>query len=188
MTLPGFGFGDAAMLPLRQRLRRQGFETFKWALGVNRGNVPQLIPRVCERVLTKAEQIGEPLALVGWSLGGYIAREVAREHPSAVSRVVTLASPIRGGPKYTAVAPLYRIRGFDLDAIEQAINTRDATPLSVPVSCLYSRNDGVVDWRAVIDPDNPRARNIEVDCSHMAMGFDPDVLDTVVAELCRDER
>lgn len=184
MTLPGFGFGDAAMLPLRQRLRRQGFKPFKWTLGVNRGNVPQLIPLACERVLALAKQTDAPLALVGWSLGGYIAREVARECPEAVSRIVTLASPIRGGPKYTAVAGIYRRRGIDLDDIEQAIRDRETEPLRVPVSCIFSRNDGVVDWRAVVDFDNPLARHLEVTCSHMAMGFDPEVLDRVVEELC----
>lgn len=183
MTLPGFGSGDAAMLPLRRRLRRHGFRTFKWQLGLNRGNVPELIPLASERVAQLVAQQGEPVALVGWSLGGYIAREVARENPTLVSQVITLASPIIGGPKYTAVAGFYRQQGIDVDAIEAAVREREQVAIEVPITCVFSRNDGVVDWRAVIDHNNPSTENIEVTCTHLAMGFDPDVLDIVVATL-----
>jgi pimeloyl-ACP methyl ester carboxylesterase len=183
MTLPGFGAGDASMAVIRQRLRRQGFRPYKWELGINRGNVPSLLGKATERVLELAERSGQPLGLVGWSLGGYIAREIARNIPDAVKHVVTLGSPIIGGPKYTTVAPYYQSRGVDLDQIEAVVAARASAPLSVPVTCVFSRRDGVVDWRAAIDRNNPLTTNIEVDCSHLAMGFDPAVLDLIPAAL-----
>lgn len=183
LTLPGFGSGDGAMLTVRRRLRLAGFKTHKWGLGFNRGNVPELLPRVVDRVTEIYETTGQPVRMVGWSLGGYLAREAAREVPDKVAHIVTLASPIRGGPKYTVTADYYRRQGADLDELETIIADRDSRPLRVPVTCVYSKADGIVDWRAVIDDSNPHATNVEVGCSHLAMGFDPDILHIMTSSL-----
>lgn len=183
LTLPGFGSGDAAMLGVRQQLKRAGFDTYRWQLGFNLGDVPNMLPRVVERIETVYRRTQQPVRLVGWSLGGFLAREAAREVPELVAHIVTLASPIRGGPKYTITANWYRRQGVDVDAIEAAVAERANHPLPVPVSCVYSKADGVVDWRAVVDFDNPKAANFEVDCSHLAMGIDPRVLAIVTDEL-----
>ena len=87
------------------------------------------------------------MVLVGWSLGGFIAREYAREHPQHVRQVITLGSPVIGGPRYTATARWYASQGFDLDELEQAVAARYANPLTVPITAIYSRRDGVVAWR-----------------------------------------
>jgi pimeloyl-ACP methyl ester carboxylesterase len=179
MTLPGVGFGDEAMILVRHHLRKLGFETHRWQLGLNLGSVPRTIPKVAERVRELRDQTGQPVALVGWSLGGYLAREVARESPQDVSHVVTLGTPIRGGPKYTVFSKLYALGGMDLDAIEAMIEARESTPIQVPISCLYSKNDGVADWRAVVDFASPRVERIEVDATHSAMSFDPIVLNHI---------
>jgi pimeloyl-ACP methyl ester carboxylesterase len=124
--------------------------------------------------------------LVGWSLGGYIAREYAREHPDEIRKVVTLGSPVVGGPRYTATAGWYRSQGHDLDEIERTIAERYATPLRVPVTAIYSRRDGVVAWRACIDKWSPRVRHIEVSETHVGLGFAPRVLAIVADEVERD--
>jgi pimeloyl-ACP methyl ester carboxylesterase len=87
-------------------------------------------------------RLGAPVRLIGWSLGGYLAREVAREHPHAVQQVITLGSPVIGGPKYTAVAGAYRRRGVDLDAIEAEVAVRNELPLDTPITAIYSQSDG----------------------------------------------
>jgi pimeloyl-ACP methyl ester carboxylesterase len=123
--------------------------------------------------------------LVGWSLGGYIAREYAREHAGQVRKIVTLGSPVIGGPRYTATAARYRAQGHDLDEIERAIANRYATPLDVPVAAIYSKRDGVVAWRACIDQWSPNVRHVEVDETHLGLVLSPRVLSIVADEVER---
>lgn len=177
MTLPGIGFGDEAMYLMRRHLRKLGFTAYGWNLGTALGSVPDMIPKVAQRVRQLNEATGGPIALVGWSLGGYLAREVARENPELVAQIVTLASPIRGGPKYTAFSAFYARAGMDIDATADIIDSREVVPIDLPITCIYSKNDGVVDWRAVADFWNPQVTCIEVDATHSAMGFDPIVLE-----------
>jgi len=175
LVLPGFGASDGSTALLRGYLRWLGHRARGWGLGVNRGDVPALVPRVIERVEGLSRRRGGPLALVGWSLGGVLAREAARERPELVSRVVTLGSPVVGGPKYTAVADFYRRQGVDLDAIEAEVAARNATPIQVPVLAIYSRRDNVVSWQACIDEHSPGVEHVEVAATHLGLGFSPDV-------------
>ena len=116
MVVPGFGFGDLAMTALRRQLRKAGFTDLKWGLGTNKGDVPSLLPRLIDQLERAVAAHEQPIRLVGWSLGGYLAREAARERPDLVNQVITLGSPIKGGPKYTAAASAYKWLGWDLDA------------------------------------------------------------------------
>lgn len=175
LVLPGFGASDGSTAPLRGYLRWLGHRPLGWGLGVNRGDVPALIPRVIGRAEALAELRGGPVPLVGWSLGGVLAREAARERPDLVSRVVTLGSPVVGGPKYTTVAGFYRRRGIDLDAIEAEVAARNARPIEVPVLAIYSRRDGVVSWQACIDEHSPDVEHVEVTASHIGLGFSAEV-------------
>jgi pimeloyl-ACP methyl ester carboxylesterase len=183
MVVPGFGTGDGSTLLLRWYLRALGYRVHGWGLGRNRGDVPELIPMVAERTLRIAQESSGQVRLVGWSLGGYLAREVAREHPEAVARVVTFGAPVIGGPKYTAVADFYLRRGVDLDAIEAAVAARERVPIRVPVTAIYSRSDGIVSWQACLDHSNPNVEHIEVDTTHLGLGLSPDVYRIVARRL-----
>lgn len=179
LVLPGFAADNFSTLALRRYLTWLGHDARGWQRGRNGGDVPELIEGVGQEVGTLAASRG-PVALVGWSLGGYLAREIARDRPDAVRRVITLGSPVVGGPKYTAVAPLYQLRGADLDAIEAEVAARTERPLQVPVTALWSRNDGVVAWEACLDPSGD-TEEIEVRTTHLGMGFSAEVY-RVVAE------
>jgi len=183
MVLPGYAAGDASTLVLRQYLRFLGYGVRGWGLGVNSGDVGALLPRVLRRVDRLASASGEAVRLIGWSLGGVLARETAREAPGIVRRVITLGSPIVGGPKYTAVAVFYRSQGVDLDAIEAAIEARDATPIRVPITAIHSRADGVVAWQACIDRRSPDVENLEVSATHLGLGFAADVYRLIAERL-----
>lgn len=185
-VLPGFGADDLSTLVLRRHLAHCGFKPEGWHLGRNSGDVVGAVIRFTERLSHRVAAAGRPYALVGWSLGGYIAREVARNRPDLVERVVTMGTPVRGGPKYTVFAPVYRARGFDLDRIESRIAARAAVPLKVPVTALYSRRDGVVGWQACLSPEEPMVRHEEITASHCGMGFAPDVLARVAAILAEE--
>ena len=186
ILLPGFGAGPRSMRVMESFLRRRGHRARDWGLGQNTGDARQLRARLKHVVEESIGTHGEPVVLVGWSLGGYIAREYAREHPDEIRKVVTLGSPVVGGPRYTATAGWYRSQGHDLDEIERTIAERYATPLRVPVTAIYSRRDGVVAWRACIDNWSPRVRHIEVSETHVGLGFAPRVLAIVADEVERD--
>jgi len=183
LVVPGFATDDRWTSTLCAFLRDIGYRAHGWGLGRNHGNVGKLIPHVIERVAELSTAHGTPIGLVGWSLGGYLAREVARERTDLVDRVVTLGAPVIGGPKYTASARYYRRKGYDVDAIEQHVEERDAKPIETPVVALYSRSDGVVAWRACIDDKSPRVEHHEVFSSHLGLIFSPVVYRRVAALL-----
>ncbi|MGB5694827.1 MAG: alpha/beta fold hydrolase [Polyangiales bacterium] len=183
-VFPGFAAGDLSTFVLRRYLQSAGYRVHRWRLGVNRGNVPALVPKLVSRIESLVERYQEPVALVGWSLGGVLAREVARERPELVKRVVTLGSPVVGGPKYTRSAGFYeRVLKQDLDAIERTVEERNQIPIRVPITAIYSRRDAIVQWWACIDDYNAHCCHIEVDASHLALGFDPKILRLVRSAL-----
>lgn len=183
LVLPGYGAGDASTALLQAYLRFLGHRPRGWGLGRNRGDVPALLPRVLERVERLAEAAPDGVSLVGWSLGGFLAREAARERPEWVRRVVTLGSPVVGGPKYTAVGEIYRRRGVDLDAVEAQVEERYAKVLATPVTAIYSRADAVVAWRACIDRRSPNVEHVEVETTHLGLGFAPEVYAVIASRL-----
>jgi len=185
LVLPGYGAGDASTGVLRAYLGLLGYRPKGWGLGRNHGEVPELLPRVVERLEALAHEEGRAIALIGWSLGGYLAREAARERPRLAHRVITLGSPVVGGPKYTAVAGAYRRRGVDLDAIEAEVAERNRIPLETLVTAVYSRSDRVVAWRACIDHEAPNVEHVEVDTTHLGLGFSPEVFQVIAECLAR---
>lgn len=183
LVLPGFGAGDASTGVLQGYLRLLGYRARGWGLGTNSGDVRRLLPRVVQRLEHLSREDAQPVRLIGWSLGGVLAREAARQRPDLVERVITLGSPVVGGPKYTTAAGLYRSQGVDLDALETEIEARNRTALPVPVTAIYSRADGVVAWRACIDPHHPEVEHVEVATTHLGLGFSPDVYAIIAQRL-----
>lgn len=185
MALPGYGANEASMLVLQGFLQLLGYRAWGWGIGRNLGDVGRILPRVLERMDELVETSGEPLHLVGWSLGGYIAREAARERPDLVRSVVTLGSPVVGGPKYTTVADRYRRQGVDLDEIERLVDARYDRPLCVPVTAIFSKDDRVVAWEACIDRRSPGIEHVQVHTTHVGLGFCPEVYRVIAERLAR---
>jgi pimeloyl-ACP methyl ester carboxylesterase len=183
MVLPGFGTGDASTIVLRGLLGHLGYRVEGWGLGINTGDVEARLPRVIERVRALAKKARRPVRLVGWSLGGVFARETARDAPEAVARVITMGTPVIGGPKYTQVGFLYRVAGFDLDTLERRIKARHDVPIKAPITAIYTKNDGIVAWQACIDRWSPDVEHIEVHARHLTLGVDPLVLRLVAQRL-----
>lgn len=171
VLLPGYGGGDLSLKPLQLFLRRSGFNVRTWGLGLNSGGMTRFYSRVRDLVRQEYETHGKPVILLGWSLGGVFAREVTRDHPEWVAHVITMGSPIVGGPKYTVFAPLYAATGRDVERIEKNIKSRYANPIRRPVTALFSRTDGIVAWEACIDNWTPGVEHREVACSHVGMGY-----------------
>jgi pimeloyl-ACP methyl ester carboxylesterase len=124
------------------------------------------------------ERTGGPVSVVGWSLGGIYARELARRHPRRVRDVITLGSPFAlTDPRQSRAEGVYRRRGY-LHANGGRVPTREqvARPITVPSTAVYSRWDGIVAWRACIEPETARHENVEVRCGHLGFGADPATL------------
>ncbi len=160
------------MRPLRRYLAFLGYDVYDWGRGRNLGNVERYVHNVGELAADIRDgSDGDVVTLIGWSLGGVIARETARQYPDVVREVITLGTPIVGGPKYTAVAQRFaESADIDLDEFEKKVHERNLIGIRQPITAIYSRSDGVVGWRACIDTYNAHARNIEVSSSHFGLG------------------
>jgi pimeloyl-ACP methyl ester carboxylesterase len=186
MVVPGVGADDGWTARLRGFVSSIGYDAAGWGLGRNSGNVWKLVPRLAERVERVSSDRRGAVRLIGWSLGGYLAREVARDHPERVERVISLGAPIVGGPTYTASAPMYVRKGYDLDEIGAQVKERERTPIRVPVFAVFSRTDAVVAWGACIDVfDNPHVEHHEVAASHLGLVNSPRVFRLIAQLLAR---
>ena len=179
LLLPGLGATDASLLPLRRYLERLGHDVHGLRLGRMTADVRGTVPLVVDRVRALHARTGRSLALVGQSIGGVLAREAARELPASVRRVVTLGSPVVGGPEYTATAGRYS--AAERDRIRARVAERSRVPIVAPITAIWSANDGIVTPAACVDTGARGVEHVEVTSSHLGMGLDPDVW-LIVAE------
>lgn len=182
VLMPGWRSPEASMAPIGAYLRQLGHDTRPWGLGVNDGDVEDTRDRLIEIVEGLAAEQGRPVNLVGWSLGGIVAREVARSRPETVHRVVTYGSPVLGGPTHTVgAASAGQAECARITALQEHL---DATnPIRVPITAIFTRNDGAVDWRACIDRSSLDVTTVEVASTHVGLGIDPDVWVTIARAL-----
>lgn len=181
VDIPGWRAPELSGAPLRAYLRRLGYDARGWGYGTNTGDPRRDVERLAVRVRELVDEAGAPASLVGWSLGGVIAREVARRHPDAVRRVITYGTPV-AGPTHTTVARL--LGGGGGGDVEEVTRRLDAeSPIRVPLTIMYSRRDGIVSWKACLDHASPRAEHVEVSSRHIGMGVDPDVWAVVADRL-----
>lgn len=189
MVLPGFVTSDISTTVLRGFLRRLGYDAHAWELGRNLG--PKAIGREGEKLVARLRTIhdatGQKVSLIGWSLGGVMARQLARRAPEAVRQIVTLGSPFTGSPRATNAWRAYQIlTGQKIDDADTLHQMREsATPPPVPSTSIYTREDGVVAWQNCIEPPAPQTDNIEVHGSHCGLGVNPAVLYAIADRLAQ---
>lgn len=184
LVLPGYLADDSSTWVIRAYLDYLGYDVSGWGLGLNRGGVGKSKGAMIDRLEQIVEETGQSVRLVGQSLGGVVSREIARERPYLVDRIVTLGSPVVGGPKYTTISSFFRrLTGEDVDHIEEIIKQRERVPITTPITAIYSRSDGVVSWQACIDENNPNVDHVEVASSHGGMGVNGVVLEIIAKTL-----
>ena len=180
IVIPGFLTGDWATKSLINWLKAVGYNAFGWGPGMNWGPTTSAIER-CEMLLDETvERTGRKVTLIGRSLGGLYAREIAKDEPEKVVRVITLGTPIKF-PIATPLSPFAEMlsSNFDKDFVKRAADlTRNPT---VPVTAFYSRKDGIVPWRSCLVEEGPTAENIEIDSPHTIMGSNPAAM-RIIAE------
>ncbi len=161
LVLPGLAASDTSTIAIRSALSAQRCRVHRWNLGRNVGPTPEVVEALQARFLDLVGRAGEPIALVGWSMGGLYAHRLAARFPEHVRSVSTLGSPLGQGE----IRP----------------------SLEVPTTSIYSRNDSVVAWQnSLVDDRVPRHENVEVRPPHLLLGFDPAVIFAVVDRVRQD--
>jgi hypothetical protein len=186
LVLPGFMASDVSTRPMRKLFKRLGYEARGWKLGRNMGAPPRVREAMRERLAELHRRTGRKVSLVGWSLGGVYARELARHAPEQVRRVITLGSPFNGHPLANNADALYRRMNPDIPVDWEGFRRRRVPP-SVPCTSIYSRTDGIVAWQCSLEDAAPNTENVEVRGSHCGLGVNPQVLREVAARLARPE-
>jgi pimeloyl-ACP methyl ester carboxylesterase len=178
LVLPGLLASDNSTALLRRFLRLLGYQTGGWNLGRNVGPTDEILDGLPARLAELSGQAGGPVSLIGWSLGGIYAREMARQQPALVRQVITLGSPFaQRDPRQSHAEAAYQFFSF-LHAGQERLPARERLPdpIEVPSTAVYSRRDGIVHWRTCIEPETALHENVEVRCSHIGFGVDPAVL------------
>jgi pimeloyl-ACP methyl ester carboxylesterase len=186
LVLPGLMASDQSTALMRRFLDQRGHATHGWGQGRNLGLRPGVLDQA-QALLRRLHQAdGRKVSLVGWSLGGIFARELAKAEPDRVRCVISLGSPFSGHPRATNAWRLYElVSGHDIGPRDLHGPLRQAPP--VPTTSIFSRTDGVVAWRCSVEPRLHQAENIEVDASHCGIGAHPAALYAVADRLAQPE-
>jgi len=180
MVLPGFMADDRSTTLLRDFLKAIGYSVYPWKLGINRKPMMALLPALHKIVADLAAETGQKVRLVGWSRGGMLAREIARDHPNLVEKVITIGSPVKGGTTASSIGKLVQqTTGMTPTQMASIFEQRRRTPINVPVRAIYSKTDGVVAWKACIDEDTADIEHYEVAGSHVGLGSNVEVFQLV---------
>lgn len=192
LLLPGLANGDASMAAMHRFLRGRGYRTYSWRLGLNLG--VRTVGRNIERLVTRLEAVhaeaGEPVTVIGVSLGGVLARVVAQRRPDLVREVVTVSAPYAGPPTATNVWRHFEwLTGQKItDPAARAMLAEAAAPLPMPATSIWSRSDGYVNGAICHEGDGETTRAIEVVSNHIGVHVRPRVLRAIAEALASAAR
>ena len=192
LFLPGFLASDSSTKPMRALFSDLGYQTFGWELGRNIKFTAARAADMAARLEQVYEQAGQSVSLIGWSLGGTFARELAKGQPEKVRQVISLGSPISGDRRHASSRRLFELFNDTdlLDGSENDLFSDLSEPPPVPTSAIFTRTDGVVSWRGSVQ--HPRIgrddiENIVVPASHIGLGVNPLVMLVMADRLAQPE-
>ena len=182
MVLPGFFASDGAMVRLRRTIRAAGYASYGWGQGRNFGVRPDTLARIDARIDRIEQDIAGPVTLVGWSLGGLMAREYAKYAPHRVNQVITLGTPFSGNPRANHAWRVYEfIARHPVDAPPIAACLSDKPP--VHTTAIWSRSDGLIAPASARGRGDERDAAVEVNCGHLGFPSDEAAIRAVLAAL-----
>jgi len=190
IVFPGLGAGAFTTSHLRRFLNDSGFAAQDWGRGVNtgpEGDFDVWLDGLVQHVREVHAASGRKLSLVGWSLGGIYAREIAKRCPECVRQVVTLGTPFAslGGANHASA--IYRLLNGDTSQLTPAMEKRLRACPPVPTTSVYSRSDGIVCWEGCVEKTTRSSESVEVAASHLGMVSHPEVLRIVTDRLAQPE-
>ena len=187
IVLPGFIASDLSTGPMRTWLAEKGYDVHRWRMGSNLGPTHAVMTGLKELLRHARRKSGRKVSVIGWSLGGVYAREIARDHPDDVRQVITMGSPIAAARAQTNASTLFEVLSPFYSHKMDAIRARMHEPPPVPVTAIYSTSDGIVPWPASLEQPGPNRENIRVAGSHCGLGFNPLALWAVADRLAQAE-
>ena len=184
MLLPGFFAHPDRMKPIHRALEAAGHTAYDWGLGMNLGPSPENFAFLLGRVASIARREGAPVALVGWSLGGLFAREIAKRMPESVDCVITMGTPFSGDRRANNAWRAYQfVAGHAVD--EPPIPGDFASKPPVPTIAIWSPRDGVISPRSACGWPGERDRAMALRCNHLGFAGSPEAAAAVLR--CLDE-
>jgi len=188
LALPGFLASDLSMMPLRRYLGELGYDTHAWRMGRNTGGIKRMRGALLDRLKEIHAASGRKVSIVGWSLGGIYARDLALRAPEMVRYVIALASPFANDVRATNVTRLYEALSGEVVGDDPQFLKEIAGDLPVATSSIYSRADGIVNWHTCRLQPSDTAENIEVRlASHVGIGVNPAALWAIADRLAQAE-
>ena len=189
LVLPGLLADDISTRALRAVLRRLGYEVHGWGLGRNIGPTAACVKGMRDKIDYLNDEYGRPVSLIGWSLGGIFARDLARRSPGSVRQVITLGSPFRIARHTQSRATKVFERFSHLHVEHRTFPLEhDAEPLRVPATSIYSHFDGIVHWQTCLNTPGERCENIAVMASHLGLGHHPASIWAITDRLAQPEQ
>ncbi|MDE2435423.1 MAG: alpha/beta fold hydrolase [Sphingomonadales bacterium] len=191
LVLPGFLASDTSTLPLRRLLKDLGYDAYGWGLGRNVRVDLERVHAMEHLLLDIYNTTGRKVSIVGWSLGGVFARELAKLQPDAVRQVISLGSPIHDDRRHTNASRLFEfLNGKEPEPVRKGHFTGLHQAPPVPTTSILTKTDGVVHWRGSVQhpqPENALVENIEVHASHCGLGVNPSVMVAIADRLAQAE-
>jgi predicted alpha/beta hydrolase family esterase len=190
VVYPGLGAGALTTSHLRTHLKQCAFTVHDWELGVNTGPdglFDDWLQPLAERIRALHALHGRKVSLVGWSLGGVYARELAKCAPDSVRQVITLATPFSSLAGANHAGTIFQLLGGNAAQLTPEMQERLRQRPPVPTTSIYSKTDGVVCWRGCLEQRAAEVENIAVDASHLGMTTHPQVLRIVADRLAQPE-
>ena len=184
LVFPGMAANDLTTRPLRRFLDRLGYVTQPWGQGFNVGPRHGVLKQCADDVRALSDRQGRSVSLIGWSLGGLYARELAKQLPEHTRSVITLGTPFAGHPRATNAWRLFELLSGH-EAHDPAMIEGLRTPPPAPTTSIYSRSDGIVAWQCSLNEPSPFTENIEIRSSHTGMGVNPLALYAVADRLAQ---
>ncbi|NNE58533.1 MAG: alpha/beta hydrolase [Hellea sp.] len=179
IVYPGFLGNEKSTRALRGLLTELGYKPYDWEQGRNLRYSADIEQKMIEHLHGVFEKHGEKVSLVGWSLGGVYAREIAKAAPDKVRSVVTLGSPISGYCRASFLKPLFEYFNGKPSAEMKQRLSQISTPPPVPTTSIYSKSDGIIHWQDSVQAETSHTNNIRVYASHSGMGANPMVASAV---------
>ena len=188
LVLPGLVASDVSTRPLRTFLKTRGYAVSGWRQGRNLGLRPGVQHAMVDLVREMSDTQGRKISLVGWSLGGLYARQLAKMMPDRVRQVITLGSPFASTPKATNAWRVYEMAsGRRADEEDGRFGGTLAGAPPVPTTAIFSRTDGICAWQGCREQSSHMAESIEVESSHCGMGHHPAAVYAVADRLAQPE-